>query len=98
MVRSLLEVSVADFAGEAACFLFDHQIAPPRTARTATAIRSPFGFIELSPLPPGGHADCYHTERENHETEPEYGGEIIGGEVQRPVLGRLGTDGNQILV
>src|SRR5580698_6516798 len=45
MVRSLLDVSVADFAGLAACFLFDHQMAPPSTARIATAMRRPVGFI-----------------------------------------------------
>src|ERR1039458_7083325 len=29
----------------AACFLFDHQINPPKTANRTTAMRSPFGFM-----------------------------------------------------
>jgi len=29
----------------AACFLFDHQMRPPRTAKTATATISPVGFM-----------------------------------------------------
>src|ERR1035441_9445648 len=45
MVNSLMVVSVADFAGLAACFLFDHQIRPPSTAKTTTAISSPFGLM-----------------------------------------------------
>src|ERR1039458_6902989 len=45
IVNSLVVVSVADFGGLPACFLFDHQIRPPRTAKRPTAIRSPFGLM-----------------------------------------------------
>ena len=44
MERSLVVVSV-DVLLAAACFLFDHQMRPPRTAKTATATNSPFGFM-----------------------------------------------------
>src|SRR5690242_13129360 len=43
MERIFVVVSV-DLLAEA-CFLFDHQVAPPRTARTPTAMISPFGFM-----------------------------------------------------
>src|SRR5208283_1705619 len=39
------EVSVGDFSGLAACFLFDHHINPPTTASRATAMRRPVGFM-----------------------------------------------------
>src|SRR5581483_7742126 len=54
--RIFVVVSV-DLLAEA-CFLFDHHVRPPRTARTATAMISPFGFIHYlrfhqvpSPMP-----------------------------------------------
>src|SRR5579872_5983518 len=43
MERILVVVSV-DLLAEA-CFLLDHHVRPPRTARTATAMISPFGFM-----------------------------------------------------
>src|SRR5581483_10818969 len=44
MATILGDVSVG-FLAAVACFLFDHQTAPPRTAKRTTAIRSPFGFM-----------------------------------------------------
>src|ERR1017187_512503 len=44
MERILVVVSV-DALPAAACFLFDHQTKPPRTAKTATATNRPLGFI-----------------------------------------------------
>src|SRR5271157_1915291 len=44
MDKILVVVSV-DVLLAAACFLFDHQTKPPRTAKTATATNSPLGFM-----------------------------------------------------
>src|SRR4051794_3750353 len=44
MVRIFVLVSVP-LAAFLASVLFDHQIAPPRTAKRTTEMRSPFGFI-----------------------------------------------------
>src|SRR3954464_5813711 len=98
MVRIFVVAVSVPLEALAASLRFDHQTSPPRTAKRTTAMRSPFGFIALSPLPPGGHAEADHPQREDHDAQPEDGIQLVGGERERPVLGGSRTDGDQVLV
>src|ERR1035437_9276144 len=98
MVSSLVGASAAGVLLLSASFLLLTHVTPPRTAKRTTAMRSPFGFIDLSPLPPGDHAEPDNGQREDDHAQPEHEVEFLRGQGEGAVFGGFRTDADQVFV
>src|ERR1019366_3843384 len=58
----------------------------------------PFGFIDLSPLPPCGQAETDNSQREEDHAQPEHEVELLRGEGEGAVFGGFGPDADQVFV